>query len=168
MTDTTKSWADLGLGDMDISGVQAAGDFEDTVGEGVFNCITKGLKLDFNEKHGVAFALLQFEIATGDKTGETFEEMFWDLGNPEAFSRRMLKQRMLDLGMPSDFRGMPEPSAFEDIPVVVKRTKKGKHFNLTVTLYSDTDSSARESAPAASANPEPASQSASVMSSLFG
>lgn len=140
MSDTTLTWADIGLGDMDIAEVEEAEDFEDKVKDGVFQAVTQGLKLGKDEKSGIVYAVLTFEIANGELVGETFDDMFWNLGDPEAFSRRILKSRMKQLGLPDDFRGMPDPEVFKNIPVVVTRVaRKGKGANADRTFYNVTD-----------------------------
>lgn len=138
MSENTMSWADLGLGDLDLSKVEAASGFVDKVGEGIFQCITQQMVL--GSKDGTAYARLDYEVATGEKTGEQFQEMFWNIGDPDAASRGFLKKRMLSLGMPESQTSMPDPEAFSNIPVVVTRKAKPKdgktYYNVVdVELY---------------------------------
>ena len=153
MTDGTMSWADLGLGDLDISQVEAAADFVDTVGEGVFECITQGLVLGKHDKSGAVYARLGYEIATGEHAGKKVEEMFWDLGNAERWSRNFLKKRMLTLGLPEDFQGMPDPDNFKNIPVVITRKKKGDYFNVVDVKLANESSTQEAQVPTQPAEP---------------
>lgn len=138
MTEQSLGWADLGLGNLDLSQVEEAEGFVDVVGEGVFECITEQLFLGRHEKSGAVYARLDYEVANGEKAGKKFQEMFWNLGDPDAMSRRFLKTRLLSLGLPGDFQGLPDPAAFENIPVIVTRKKsvvtkdgtKREYFNV--------------------------------------
>lgn len=140
MTENNLSWADLGLGDMDLSQVEEPEGFEDTIKDGVFQAVTQPLVLGKDEKSGKVYARVDYEIATGEHSGKTFSEMFWDLGNPEAYSRGFLKKRLKSLGLPDDFKGMPDPNAFANIPVVVTRkANKGKGENSHRVFYNVVD-----------------------------
>lgn len=152
------SWADLGLGDLDLGEVEAAEGFVDEVKDGVFEAVTKPLALGRNEKDGKVWARLDYEIATGEKAGKTFGEMFYDLGDPDAMSRRFLKARLLSLGLPEGFRGMPDPETFANIPVVVTRkaTRSKKpgddriFYNVTdLVLYNESEQFEKKDAEAA-------------------
>lgn len=127
MTDEL-SWADLGLGDADLSDVEAAEGFEDRVGEGVFNCkvVDMVIEKDRNDRPRVYF---EYEIQDGEKEGLTVREYQHNV--LEEQSKRYLKRRFISLGMPNDFKGMPTKDHFIGFPCVVTRKKNKEYLNVT-------------------------------------